>query len=168
MQVSYPDVVPASTAVHRELAEESATGADDNDDDDGSDIGSVIIDETDVLLARREFIELLRREEFGVNVVLSEDGKRLMDKQQARLGRSLERLSKDLYSKDTHFVLELVQNADDNAYSPDMLEYVLTVVLYSKYVRVFCCDGNGLSFVVHLTPLSATVHCGCSRMLLAL
>ena len=32
------------------------------------------------------------------------------------LGRSLERLSKDLYSKDTHFVLELIQNADDNTY----------------------------------------------------
>jgi len=128
VQVSCPDVVPASTGEHRELAEESATVADD-DDDDGSDVGSVIIDETDVLLARHEFIELLRREEFGVNVVLSEDGKRLMDKQQARLGRSLERLSKDLYSKDTHFVLELVQNADDNAYLPDMLEYV--DVMYS-------------------------------------
>lgn len=32
------------------------------------------------------------------------------------LGRSLQRLSTDLYSKDTHFVLELIQNADDNTY----------------------------------------------------
>ena len=36
---------------------------------------------------------------------LNEDGQRLMKVQQERLGRSLDRLSKDLYSKDTHFVL---------------------------------------------------------------
>ena len=35
---------------------------------------------------------------------------------QARLGRSLKRLAEDLYSKETHFVLELIQNADDNNY----------------------------------------------------
>ena len=35
---------------------------------------------------------------------------------QARLGRSLKRLAEDLYSKETHFVLELIQNADDNKY----------------------------------------------------
>ena len=32
------------------------------------------------------------------------------------MGRALQRLSAELYSRDTHFVLELVQNADDNAY----------------------------------------------------
>ena len=31
--------------------------------------------------------------------------------QNARLGRALVRLSRDLYSKDLHFVLELIQNA---------------------------------------------------------
>lgn len=40
---------------------------------------------------------------------LNEEGQNLMKKQQARLGRSLERLSTELYSKDTHFVLELIQ-----------------------------------------------------------
>ena len=38
-------------------------------------------------------------------------------KQQERQGRSLQRLSKELYSKDSHFVLELIQNADDNSYT---------------------------------------------------
>ena len=120
VEVLFPDVVPVSADGHRESA-----------DDDDSDTVTVDIDVADVLLARREFVESLRHEEFGVNVVLTEDGQRLMDKQQQRLGRSLERLSKDLYSKDTHFVLELVQNADDNAYPPDMLEYVAnTHLLY--------------------------------------
>ena len=118
VELSYPNIVPVSVNERRE-----------SPDDDDDDIASVIIDETDVLLARREFVDSLRHEEFGVNVVLTEDGQRLMDKQQQRLGRSLERLSKDLYSKDTHFVLELVQNADDNAYPPAMLEYVVTFYL---------------------------------------
>ncbi|KAL3859494.1 hypothetical protein ACJMK2_009713 [Sinanodonta woodiana] len=66
-------------------------------------------------------INEIRRDEFGIGVELNEDGKRLMQVQQERLGRSLDRLSKDLYSKDTHFVLELVQNADDNKYPEEIL-----------------------------------------------
>lgn len=66
-------------------------------------------------------IDRIRQEEFGFNVELNEDGTRLLTKHQERLGRSLERLSKDLYSKDTHFVLELIQNADDNEYTEEML-----------------------------------------------
>lgn len=54
-------------------------------------------------------------------MALGEDGQKLMLKQQERLGRSLDRLSRDLYSKDTHFVLELIQNADDNDYPPEVL-----------------------------------------------
>ncbi|KZV63260.1 hypothetical protein PENSPDRAFT_691796 [Peniophora sp. CONT] len=34
--------------------------------------------------------------------------------------RSLKSLSDDLYTKDTHFVLEFIQNADDNTYLPDV------------------------------------------------
>ena len=55
--------------------------------------------------ACQSLIDMIRREEFGIGVELSEDGRRLMVVQQERLGRSLDRLSKDLYSKDTHFVL---------------------------------------------------------------
>ena len=134
--MSYPDVVPV-------LDECRESPTDSDDDDDNDDDACVIIDATDVLLARREFVESLRHEEFGVNVVLNEDGQRLMDKQQQRLGRSLERLSKDLYSKDTHFVLELVQNADDNAYPPDMLEYALRQYrVMQKHEAICCWESN--------------------------
>lgn len=37
------------------------------------------------------------------------------------LNRALKLLSEDLYSKKSHFVLELVQNADDNHYEPDVV-----------------------------------------------
>lgn len=69
----------------------------------------------------RRLINEIRREEFGIGIELNEDGQRLMRVQQERLGRSLDRLSRDLYTKDTHFVLELVQNADDNSYPEHLL-----------------------------------------------
>ncbi|XP_073684891.1 uncharacterized protein [Garra rufa] len=74
--------------------------------------------EDDQLDQHKAIIEDIRKTEFGIGVELNEEGQNLMKKQQARLGRSLERLSTELYSKDTHFVLELIQNADDNGY-PD-------------------------------------------------
>lgn len=59
--------------------------------------------------------------------------------QQERLGRSLDRLSKDLYNKDTHFVLELIQNADDNSYPETMKEGqcpAVTFVMEENAIRV--------------------------------
>lgn len=53
----------------------------------------------------------LRKSEFGIGVELNDEGLKLMRVHQDRLGRSLERLSTELYSKDTHFVLELIQVA---------------------------------------------------------
>lgn len=73
-------------------------------------------------------IESIRREEFGVGVVLDAAGSQLRQRQNERIGRALQRLSQELYSKDTHFVLELVQNADDNVYAAGVLpalEFVL-------------------------------------------
>ena len=32
------------------------------------------------------------------------------------LNNSIQALAKDLYSKDTHFIFELIQNAEDNSY----------------------------------------------------
>ena len=32
------------------------------------------------------------------------------------LNNSIQTLSEDLYTKDTHFILELIQNAEDNTY----------------------------------------------------
>lgn len=50
-----------------------------------------------------------RKSEFGIGVELGAEGQKLMKVNQDRLGRSLDRLSTELYSKDTHFVLELIQ-----------------------------------------------------------
>ena len=44
------------------------------------------------------------------------------------LGRALVKLSKELYSKDNHFVLELIQNADDNSYQTAVTPSVEVVI----------------------------------------
>ncbi|MEQ2224045.1 hypothetical protein ILYODFUR_003396 [Ilyodon furcidens] len=70
----------------------------------------------DKFCRQKNIIEDIRKSEFGIGVELNEEGQKLMQVHQERLGRSLHRLSTELYSKDTHFVLELIQNADDNSY----------------------------------------------------
>ena len=69
----------------------------------------------------RRVIESIRSEDFGVGLELEGRQKEVAHKQRQREGRGLQRLSKELYSKDTHFVLELIQNADDNHYEKSLL-----------------------------------------------
>jgi hypothetical protein len=54
-------------------------------------------------------VQSIRQGEFGVGVDLGGEAGELASRQNERIGRALKRLSRDLYSKDTHFVLELVQ-----------------------------------------------------------
>lgn len=70
--------------------------------------------------ACQQIIGSICETEFGIGVQLDSVGTDLRQKQNDRLGRALHRLSQDLYSKDVHFVLELVQNADDNMYDADI------------------------------------------------
>eukprot|EP01079_Euglenida_sp_SAG-EU17-18_P007918 gene7918-1413_t len=61
----------------------------------------------------------LCRERFGVGVSLGAEAAAVLDVQFQQMGRALECLSKELYTQDSHFVLELLQNADDNSYPAD-------------------------------------------------
>lgn len=54
------------------------------------------------------FIETIRREEFGLDSNLSATDSGVLRKQHARLGRALHCLSQELYSQDSHLLLELV------------------------------------------------------------
>jgi hypothetical protein len=64
----------------------------------------------------REIIDEIRRKNFLIGVEMSpeiaEGTRNILED----YNNALKTLSEDLYSKDTHFVLELVQNADDNDY----------------------------------------------------
>ncbi|TXG72616.1 hypothetical protein EZV62_001195 [Acer yangbiense] len=87
-------------------------------------------------------IESIRREEFGLDSSLSNVESSMLKKQHARLGRALHCLSQELYSQDSHFLLELVQNADDNMY-PENVEPTLTFILQESGITVL---NNELGF----------------------
>ncbi|XP_033634434.1 uncharacterized protein LOC117295789 isoform X1 [Asterias rubens] len=76
----------------------------------------------------KKIVDSIRKEEFGIGMELEEEAQGLMIRHQERIGRSLKRLSEELYSKDTHFVLELIQNADDNDYLEDVEPSLVFVV----------------------------------------
>lgn len=71
-----------------------------------------------------------------------------------KLHRSLTKLAEDLYSKETHFVLELIQNADDNEYDhPEpLLKFIIdeeNILIQNnekgfteKHVRALCDVGQ--------------------------
>ena len=58
----------------------------------------------------REIIEKIRRDEFYIGTDFN------IDSIKRKFNNALTKLSDDLYSEDIHFVLELIQNADDNKY----------------------------------------------------
>lgn len=62
----------------------------------------------------RQHITRIRRDKFG----LDEEGRRIAKNALAEdLHNAVDHLSEGLYSKDVHFVLELIQNAEDNRYN---------------------------------------------------
>ncbi|XP_033112406.1 protein NO VEIN-like isoform X2 [Anneissia japonica] len=85
----------------------------------------------------KSVVDNIRNKEFGIGAILSKEGESLMTVQKGRIARSLERLSSELYSKDTHFVLELVQNADDNTYNDDCKQPSLLFQLEEGHITVY-------------------------------
>ncbi|POM75480.1 Phosphoserine aminotransferase [Phytophthora palmivora] len=88
----------------------------------------------------RTFIEDLRKKQFGVGLQIEDEATNsVLLIQQQRLERALKRLSDELYSESTHFVLELLQNADDNNYDSSVVplgDFTLTtdkeIVFYNN------------------------------------
>ncbi|KAJ1407273.1 Histidine kinase/HSP90-like ATPase superfamily [Sesbania bispinosa] len=102
---------------------ESITGCLENSFQHGEDMDATLV------------IESIRRDEFGLDPHLSDIESCMLKKQHARLGRALHCLSQELYSQDSHFILELVQNADDNNY-PENVEPTLAFILRDSGIIV--------------------------------
>ncbi|MCC7134709.1 MAG: DUF3883 domain-containing protein [Gemmatimonadales bacterium] len=65
----------------------------------------------------REVIDRIRTEDYLLDIEQESDRVRRGAKSlHKKLNSALDLLSKDLYSKKSHFILELIQNADDNEY----------------------------------------------------
>ncbi len=100
-------------------------------------------------------IEHIRRYEFGIGAELVGDGREVVDRMVRKYRNLLETVAKDLNSKESHFLLELLQNADDNRYAPGVapsLAFRLTsreivvsnneIGFSSDNVRALCSAGE--------------------------
>ncbi|KAG6731183.1 hypothetical protein I3842_01G116900 [Carya illinoinensis] len=143
-KVSTPEAnmnVPAVTDGHNEdYTQVQSTDALNVFDGIGS--GQMNLPELDEHKNAAMVIEAIRRDEFGLDPNLSNIESSMLKKQHARLGRALHCLSHELYSQDSHFLLELVQNADDNIY-PEDVEPTLTFILRESGIIVL---NNELGF----------------------
>ena len=64
----------------------------------------------------KAIIEDIRKNKFGVGLETDPRAKNVIKHLREDLNDAVKELSEGLYTKDNHFVLELIQNADDNAY----------------------------------------------------
>ena len=89
-------------------------------------------------MAAFEHIKMIRKG-LGVDNELNEDGQYIVNNLQGVLTRGLEKLADDLYSEQGHFVLELIQNADDNRYPLNCLPTLRFVVTSD---RILVCNNE--------------------------
>lgn len=81
------------------------------------------------MLTPRQIIEDIRRKQYGIGLPTDAESSPVIASMRKKLDRALKLLSTDLYAKDIHFVLELLQNAEDNSYAPGVvpeIRFVLT------------------------------------------
>jgi hypothetical protein len=69
-------------------------------------------------------IERIRRNEYMIGLEMSSEVHAAASRLREQLGNALRLLAADLYASDTHFLLELIQNADDNSYPPQIVPTV--------------------------------------------
>lgn len=82
---------------------------------------------------QESFIQELLKKEF--NYDLNGNRPSVQTAEGAKLANALKHLSYSLYSSDVHFVMELIQNADDNAYAVSLP--TLHLQLYTDKVLVY-------------------------------
>jgi len=107
------------------------------------------------LLTPQQLIASIRTDDYLIGIVDPSDQLRKgLQSVHKKMGTMVKLLSEDLYAKETHFVLELIQNADDNSYAPDVtphLKFVVTahellienneIGFEPKHVRALCNVG---------------------------
>ena len=121
------DVSPTTTIVHPDVDNQSTEGA-------------------------FEHIERIRRG-FGVNSSLDANSEAVVTNLRGMVARSLEKLSVDLFSDQGHFVLELIQNADDNSYT-DTDDRLPTVRFEVSSERILVCNNE-----IGFTPENIAAIC---------
>ena len=93
-------------------------------------------------LDAKKIIEEIHNENTGEGLEGLSDPrtKKAWNKKNRDLNSALQKLSEDLYRKKTHFVMELIQNAEDNIYDPAVQPSVVfsikpdTLVIYNNEI----------------------------------
>jgi len=85
----------------------------------------------------QEHIDKIREEKFG----LLRDGTIRSNPLSDDLQRAIRHLSEGLYSKETHFILELIQNAEDNRYSENVKPDLAFILLSDDPTRTPEAEG---------------------------
>lgn len=104
---------------------------------------------------KKALIESIRRKEFGIGADLEGEAKQIVDNMVRKYRNLLSTVAEDLNSKDTHFLLELIQNADDNSYKEGVIpslslemnnEYLIVknneIGFQEKNIRALCSAGE--------------------------
>ncbi len=93
--------------------------------------------------AKQEFIENIRKNKYGIGLESTTmENELVMRSLKNEISSCLRTLSNELYNKDMHFVLELIQNADDNQYS-NANSPTLVFLIESNSITLF---NNELGF----------------------
>ncbi|MBD2452468.1 ATP-binding protein [Nostoc sp. FACHB-152] len=86
------------------------------------------------MLSPKQIIEDISKNRYGIGLKTEKAAQEAMNHLRRSLNSALERLSVDLYSKETHFVLELIQNADDNQYKKEIIPTLILTIDSQKIV----------------------------------
>lgn len=103
----------------------------------------------------REVIEYIRRVEYGVGAELTGEGAVILRKVKRKYGKLLSTVANELNSEDNHFLLELIQNAQDNKYSDD----VEPTIKFKATPELLVVENNELGF----TPLNVKSLCSAAE-----
>jgi hypothetical protein len=86
------------------------------------------------MITPKQIIEDIRKNTYGIGLQTDQAAQAVIDSFRRSLNSALERLSIDLYSKETHFVLELIQNADDNQYQHEVIPTLSLTIEAEKII----------------------------------
>lgn len=85
-------------------------------------------------MSPRDVIARIRREEYLLDIEVTADINKGLENIRAEKARTNQIIAEDIYSKQTHFVLELVQNADDNRYGSNVVPSLSFQIAPNKLV----------------------------------
>ena len=79
-------------------------------------------------------IQKIRNDYTGENLKPDKNTMRVIRKNNETLNRALEELSINLYKKEFHFIMELVQNAEDNEYNKGIYPFLRFILSENKLI----------------------------------